>query len=243
MRNCMEIQLRCMLAYYENVFEIGPCFRKEDKTKEKTNGREFILMELQVREQRLEFLMDLLEKFILRYRNDLKFEVISVSEVIAQEFGIRLSVDGEEALVRKLVERYPEFKFEQNFEIILHFIQCEIEPMSKGKCVFFVDYPVSTLSVARHSTESEEIIRRFELFIDGLEISNGYENENDMDVFIERSKKTCTYTSEEKYLVEQINKGIVPINTAVIGVGVERLCMIIHDIDNISQLLYENDVY
>jgi O-phosphoseryl-tRNA(Cys) synthetase len=45
-------------------------------------------------------------------------------------------------------------------------------------------------------------------------------------------------TAEERYLEERLRSGVIPQDTSVIGIGVERLCMVVHgisDLDNSSE--------
>lgn len=239
LRNCQELQLRLMMEYYDDVFEIGSSFRREEN-EDTTHGREFTLCEAQFSGKGLAFLMDILKEFIIPLRSDFRFEEVSVTEEISRRTGINIEFDGEVKLWDFLKSRYPDFNFTQNFQLVNHFIQLEIEPMSIDRCVFFTEYPACTLSLARYSSASKEIIRRFEFFINGIEISNGYENSTDIDEFVERNKKVGMFTKEEAYLEERLRDGSIPTDTAIIGIGVERLCMTIHNIPNIQFLLHEN---
>lgn len=242
LRNCQEMHLRIMMQYYDDVFEIGPSFRRES-VEDDLHGREFTLCEAQFKERSLNFLMNILKTIISTFRKDISFEEISVAQRIHHLLGINISSEGEEALVNCLKKRYPDFKFEQSFQLVNHFIQMEIEPLSLGKAVFFTEYPSCTLSLARYKDESKETVQRFECFINGIEISNGYENSINIDEFVERNKKVDMFTMEEEYLEKYLRNGLVPSDTSIIGIGVERLCMIIYNITDIQGLLHENCVF
>lgn len=239
LRNCQELQLRLMMEYYGDVFEIGSSFRREE-SEDATHGREFTLCEVQFAGKRMEFLISTLKEFIGFFRRDFCFEEISVAEETYHLTGIDIVTEGELALVNYLEGRYPHFKFNHNFQLINYFIQQEIEPLSLGKCVFFTEYPACTLSLARYTDASKEIINRFEFFINGIEVSNGYENSIDIDEFVKRNKKVEMFTAEEKYLEERLRDGSVPTDTAIIGIGVERLCMALYNVSDIQMLLHEN---
>jgi len=242
LRNCQELQLRLMMAYYGDVFEIGPCFRRE-AIEDATHGREFTLLEAQFSNKDLSFLIGSLKEYISSQHSGFIFEEVSVVGEILQKTGIDVVEEGEEKLVRFLQNLYPSMSFTQNYQYINYFIQQEIEPMSKGRCVFFTEYPSCTLSLARYTDTSKEVINRFELFIDGIEVSNGYENSIDVDEFVERNKRVGMFTEEEQYLEERLRDGSIPTRTAIIGIGVERLCMTIYNIPNIQLLLHENSVF
>ncbi len=239
LRNCQELYLRLMMEYYGDVFEIGSSFRIEAKEDE-IHGCEFTLLEAQFANKKLCDLMNILKKIIFDVRPEFIFEEISVAETIKTKTGIDLVSLGESALVEYLSNFYPKFQFKHNFQIINHYIQQEIEPISRGKCVFFTEYPSCTLSLARYYKSSKEIIKRFELFINGIEISNGYENSIDIDEFVKRNKSVSMFTKEEAYLEKKLREGAIPVDTSIIGIGIERLCMVLYDISNIQLLLREN---
>lgn len=242
LRNCQEMHLRIMMQYYGDVFEIGSSFRRES-VEDELHGREFTLCEAQFKDKSLIFLMSILKTIVGTFRKDITFEEISISEEIRHLLGINISIEGEEALVNCLKKRYPNYKFEQNFQLVNYFIQEEIEPKSFGKAVFFTEYPSCTLSLARYKDKSKEIVQRFECFVNGIEISNGYENSINIDEFVERNKKVNMFTNEEEYLEECLRNGLIPCNTSIIGIGVERLCMIIYNITDIQELLHENRAF
>jgi elongation factor P--beta-lysine ligase len=242
LRNCQELQLRLMMEYYGDVFEIGSSFRREEN-EDATHGREFTLLEAQFADKDMSFLISLLKNYIMLFRTDFVFEELSVADEIQRKTGINLATDGEKKLVEYLKAQYPSFSFSQNFQLVNYFVQQEIEPMSAGRCVFFTEYPACTLSLARYADESKEIIRRFEFFINGIEVSNGYENSIDVDEFVERNTRVGMFTAEEAYLANKLRDGSVPTNTGIIGIGVERLCMTINGYTDIQELLRENNIF
>jgi len=242
LRNCQELNLRLMMEYYGDVFEIGSSFRLES-CEDTTHGREFTLLEAQFAGKGLSYLMGLLKEFISNQRSDLIFKEMSVAEIIKSQTGIDIKTDGEAALVSYLSNRYSTLGYTKNFQYINHYIHEEVEPISIGQCVFFTEYPECTLSLARYDDFSKEIIRRFEFFINGIEVSNGYENSIDIDEFVRRNKKVDMFTIEEEYLERKMREGCIPTDTSIIGIGVERLCMTIYDIPDVRPLLHENVVF
>lgn len=241
LRNCQEMQLRLMTGYYDNVFEIGPSFRKEEE--DSTHGVEFTLCEAIFKGKKLEYLKNLIKKLFDEFGKGYTCDEISVSNEIKRITGIDIIASGEQVLVEYLKNRYPGYIFQQNFHLVNHFIHEEIEPLSRNKCVFFVDYPSCTLSLARYSDCSKEIVNRFEFFVDGLEISNGYEIAPSIEEFITRNAKVDMFTPEEQYLATCLSVGSIPLDAAIIGIGIERLCMSVFDIHDIRLLLHENNVF
>lgn len=242
LRNCQELQLRLMMEYYGDVFEIGSSFRREEH-EDALHGREFTLCEAQFSEKEIKYLQSILKEFIRIFRKDFQFEEISIAKEVYRLTGINIATDGELKLVNCLKDRYPDFEFVQSFHLVNHFIHQEIEPLSLNKCVFFIEYPACTLSLARYADSTNEVVKRFEFFVNGIEVSNGYENSISVDEFVERNKKVGMFTDEEKYLENRLRDGSIPTDTAIIGIGVERLCMALYNIPDIQILLHENTTF
>jgi lysyl-tRNA synthetase class 2 len=125
--------------------------------------------------------------------------------------------------------------------LVNKFIEAEIEPSSKNKIVIFKDYPICTISSARKIQNTKSLINRFELFINGSEIMHAYEDENDLEDFINRSKKVDLYNYEEKIIINNIKDGILPSNSAGLGIGIERLCMAVYNVNNINEYFFSSN--
>lgn len=242
LRNCQEMQLRLMMEYYGDVFEIGSSFRPEE-CEDDFHGREFTLLEAHFSSKKLEYLMEILKEIINVKIPNIKFCEVSIYETIKSNTGIDLVTDGIDKLIAYLKKLYPVYKYSQSFQLINFYIHNEIEPLSLGKCVFFTQYPACTLSLARYETGTDEIVRRYECFIDGIEISNGYEYSVDVDEFVHRNKIVDMYTPEEQYMEKKLRSGVLPMDVSVIGIGIERLCMVCNNVKNIQILLHENEVF
>ena len=226
LRDSHELQLRYLLSRYHSVYEIGSCFRREDVAKSATNAAEFLLMELFTSKYDLVDLEALTREFILRYRPDTKFEAISVAECIRKDLNVDLFNTDEYELFCVLRKRYPDESFEQDYKYVLHYIETEIEPLGKGKVIFFRDYPQCTCSYA--NIISGSVVSRFELFADGLELANAFDDECSPERFIERNRQYPIFPAEENATVRGLKDGTLPSKSAGLGIGIERLCMFIY---------------
>ena len=242
LRNCQEMQLRLMMEYYGDVFEIGPSFRPEEH-EDNLHGREFTLLEAHFTSKKLEYLMEIVKRIFNEKKSDFDFCEVSVYETIKNNTGIDLRTDGLCKLVEYLEKLYPTYKYDQKFQLVNHYIHNEIEPLSRGKGVFFTQYPACTLSLARYEDGTDEIIRRYECFVNGIEISNGYEYSLDLNEFVHRNKIVGMYTPEEQYMEEKLRGGKLPLDVSVIGIGVERLCMVFNNANDIQPFLHENEIF
>ncbi|MCX7857789.1 MAG: lysine--tRNA ligase [Deltaproteobacteria bacterium] len=131
----------------------------------------------------------------------------------------------------------------------------EAKSMSKGKLItkifemlcedklihptFITHYPVDVSPLAKRSKENPEIVERFELYIGGMEIANGFNELNDpfdqKQRFIEqRENKKEEYPIDEDFIVA-LEYGMPP--TAGCGVGIDRLVMILTDSPSIREVI------
>ena len=108
---------------------------------------------------------------------------------------------------------------------------------------FITNYPLEISPLARASSSNPEIAERFELFIDGKEIANGFSELNDPEDqakrFREQVAKKDSGDSEamhfdEEY-IEALEHGLPP--CAGVGIGIDRLTMLITGAESIRDVL------
>jgi len=104
---------------------------------------------------------------------------------------------------------------------------------------FITDYPVEVSPLAKRSKDRPEITERFELYIAGMEVANGFNELNDpedqKDRFLQQiQEKEEGATMDEDYITA-LEYGLPP--TAGEGIGIDRLTMLLTDSPSIREVI------
>ncbi|MAT45189.1 MAG: hypothetical protein CL609_22910 [Anaerolineaceae bacterium] len=234
LRDSMEMSLRYVLQYHPKIFEIGVCFRNESDIESRTKSPEFTMLETYAVDKSLDYFVDIIIRIIHQLRSDVKFETVSVADIIKDDLCVDLNVEPDEVLAEKIVKKTDLNIKTPLYALVNYYIERYIEPLSQDKFVFFTDYPLCTISSAKKRQGTRSIINRFELFGKGIEIANAYEDEDDIMDFIHRAKNVGLFGYEEEIITETISKGLLSAKTVGLGIGVERLSMAIFERENIQ---------
>ena len=137
---------------------------------------------------------------------------------------------------------------EVNPNLTLGYLQAELfDEFVEGKLIdptFITDYPIDISPLSRRSDDNPDIAERFELFMAGKEIANGFNELNDpLDQF-ERFKaqsdaKEATGDEEAMHMdmdfVRALGHGMTP--TAGEGIGIDRLVMMLTNNHSIRDVI------
>ncbi len=250
---------RLVVGGFEAVFEINRNFRNEGM--DHTHNPEFTMMEFYWAYHNYEDLMKLTEELFEKLLGELNlptklpygdleidysapFAKIKWEDALVDIAGVkREEVRDAEAL--KTFLKANDINFDENLsmaklqeEIFDEFVEAKlINP------TFLTHYPIAISPLARRSDEDPEIAERFEFFVGGAEIANGFNELNDpldqykrfaAQVANKESGDDEAHDMDEDY-IHALGYGMAP--TAGEGIGIDRLVMILTNQHSIRDVI------
>ncbi|GAB7101870.1 hypothetical protein JCM4814A_01840 [Streptomyces phaeofaciens JCM 4814] len=205
------------------VYEIGPCFRPEPP--DALHASEFTMLDLYAAHLGFEELIDLAWRLVGPHLPSYTAERLSIAGHVRDEFGIDLHTEPVGGLHPRMAARIGADPGEPFRDVLGRYIALELEACTTGRAVFLTDYPTGgDEPCARLAPGTSAVLERFELIVDGIELVHGYTDETDGKAFTERAKAVGLYDDEQRLAQEAVEAGLVPAETAGLGIGIERLC-------------------
>ncbi|MBX3241257.1 MAG: lysine--tRNA ligase [Chitinophagaceae bacterium] len=250
---------RLIVGGFDWVYEFSRNFRNEGM--DRTHNPEFTILEFYVAYKDYYWMMNTTENLLeqaaiaLNGSTDVAvgdkvinfkapFNRVSIYEAIEQHTGFDISDMNEEQLrdvCRKLyVETTPSMGRGKLIDEIFG-EKCEhhyIQP------TFITDYPVEMSPLTKKHRSKAGLVERFELMINGKEIANAYSELNDpvdQRQRFEDQVKLMERGDDEAMFIDYdflraLEYGMPP--TAGIGIGIDRLCMLLTNQASIQDVLF-----
>ena len=251
---------RLVVGGLEKVFEINRSFRNEGISTR--HNPEFTMLEFYEAYRDFRYLMDFNEELIRTVAKavlgslqvpcgehliDLSrpFPRLTILEAIRRFQPQFSSADlaDREALVRELVGAGVEPKTDAELaELQLALFEKTTEQMLVQP-TYIVDYPAIVSPLARRNDANPGIADRFELYITGRELANGFSELNDPEDqaarFEEQARAKAAGDEEAMYYdadyIRALEHGLPP--TAGCGIGIDRLVMLFTDSPSIRDVI------
>ncbi|HOV89568.1 MAG TPA: lysine--tRNA ligase [Syntrophorhabdaceae bacterium] len=104
---------------------------------------------------------------------------------------------------------------------------------------FITDYPVEVSPLAKRSKERPEITERFELYVAGMEVANGFNELNDpydqKERFLQQIREKEEGATMDEDYITALEYGLPP--TAGEGIGIDRLTMLLTNSPSIREVI------
>ena len=240
---------RLVVGGFEKVYEINRNFRNEGLSTK--HNPEFTMLEFYTAYEDYEFQMDFVEALIKHLsnleqskRSFKKFKRVSFDEALTKNTSLnKKDLDDIDSL-RKFAKslKIENFKTLSIGKLKAEIFESEVED-KLSEPTFIYKYPLEISPLSRKSEDDEGYVDRFELFIDGKEIANGFSELNDPEDQLERFKMQLEdkEKGDEEAMemdldyIEALEYGLAP--CAGVGIGLDRLVMLLTGIDSIRDVI------
>ncbi|MFT3825949.1 MAG: lysine--tRNA ligase [Chitinophagaceae bacterium] len=250
---------RLVVGGFDWVYEFSRNFRNEGM--DRTHNPEFTVLEWYTAYKDYFWMMEITEQLMeqialaLYGHTDVQvgsntisfkapFERISIHDAIKKFTGFDVSEMDEDGLrdVCKQLHIHVDAKMGKGKLIDELFSEkCEgnfVQP------TFIIDYPVEMSPLTKKHRSKPGLVERFELMINGKEIANAYSELNDpidqRERFEEQAKLMERGDDEAMYIdydfLRALEYGMPP--TSGIGIGIDRLCMLLTNQPSIQDVLF-----
>ena len=249
---------RLVIGGFERVYEINRNFRNEGVSTR--HNPEFTMAEFYVAHKDYHFMMDFIEslfRFVAtKVNNSLvitygaltidigkPFERISMHDAVVKYGG----VPAEELTPDRIGEAVKKYNIQVNSNASWGYkLLAMFEELAEKKLVnpaFVTDYPIEISPLTKRDPNNDIVVPRFELFIAGMEIANGYNELNEpfdqAARFREQALARAGGDEEAHYYdadyVLALEHGLPP--TVGAGIGIDRLTMLITNTTSIKDVI------
>ena len=250
---------RLIVGGFDGVYEFAKDFRNEGM--DRTHNPEFTVMELYVAYKDYNWMMDMTEKLLEKVaidsngtskvtvgKNEIEFkapyprvpileaikihtgfDVAGMDEVELKEVAKKLNIEVDDSMgVGKLIDEIFGEKCEHHY----------IQP------TFITDYPKEMSPLCKEHRDNPALTERFELMVNGKELANAYSELNDPIDQRERFEEQLQLSEkgdDEAMFIDQdflraLEYGMPP--TSGIGIGIDRLVMLMTNNASIQEVLF-----
>ena len=250
---------RLVVGGFERVYEINRCFRNEGLSTR--HNPEFTTIEFYQAFADYEDLMDLTEELLRwllaelemdetitfdQYEIDFRqpFRRLGMTEAVANALDVAEVALADAARLRELAGGLSIATQEGwgRGRLLMELFEACVE----GNLIqptFITGYPAEVSPLSRRSDQDDDITDRFELFVAGREIANGFSELNDPDDQAERFRAQAALKNQgdleamhfDQDYVTALEYGMPP--TAGEGIGIDRLVMLLTNCTTIRDVV------
>lgn len=235
---------RLLAAGSGAIYSLGKVFRNGERGRK--HNPEFTLLEWYRPGWDEHQLMEEVQALVLSLRPDIPVQFLRYRDWFDAHLGVDPHTASAETLAQIARERIEISAGDEDRDFWLDLLVThELEAALGPGLTFVYDYPASQAALARLDTDAEGqcVARRFEAFIDGMELANGYWEltdapeqrarfEADQD---QRSARGLPVNPLDEKLLAAMDAGLP--ECAGVALGVDRLLMCLTGAEQISEVI------
>ena len=243
---------RLIVGGFENIYEIGKCFRNEGMDRE--HNPEFTMLELysayKTREDLMKLIEELFQSLAKKFKTDIPdakvflkktWEKIDFEKFLEKETGLNFN-DSKEKWLKKAKSLGAIVDEMDSKEKIADGIFKKL----RGKIIeptFVIDHPLEISPLAKKKADDPDKTARFQLIVFGSEIVNGFSELNDPIDQKQRFKKQAEIKKkgdieahpQDIDYIEALEYGMPP--TAGLGIGIDRLVTVLTRSSSLKEVI------
>ncbi len=245
---------RLIISGFTKIFELNRNFRNEGIST--THNPEFTMIEIYKAYSNYKNMMNLTKNIIIYIINNIfkknfliinkkkiylnkKFKIISIKKSIYKysKYFKNIKDLNNIKIIKKIAKKLKiNIKLKKS-KIIEKIFKLTTEK-KLIKPTFIIKHPIEISPLSLQNKKNNKIADRFELFIGGIEIANGFSELNDYKEqkkrFIKQKLINKNYKYDKEY-IEALKYGLPP--TAGVGIGIDRLLMILTNSTSIKEII------
>lgn len=250
---------RLLVGGFEAVYEMGKNFRNENI--DRTHNPEFTMMEAYIAYQDYTYMMDMMERLfeyvlmgmfgtttVMHEGQEISFarpwKRLTVIEALKTLADIDIDALSDDELFALAAKTNKELLRKVRGEAIMVLFEeyCEDKIVQP---THIIDYPKESTVFSKVHRQDSELIERFESYVAGKEVSNGYSELNDAVLqrqLLEEQTKLQEAGAEEIWgqvdeeFLAAMDIGMPP--AAGIGIGIDRMAMLLLDQASIRDIIF-----
>lgn len=233
---------------HERIFQLCKVFRNGEVTE--IHNPEFTMLEFYRAWEEAEAIMRDVEEVVSLALPLLKrpYARKTMQEVFRDACGLDvLELPTTELLQNAIEEKglLPKRSGESDWEELFFELVVEyVDPFLKSQgAVFVTEWPTQLAVLAQQSPTDPRVAERFELYVDGIELCNGFQELTDPLEQRKRFEEDCGYRQQRNYpripmperFLKVLENGLPP--SAGVAIGLDRLLMLSMGLTDISRVI------